>query len=43
VLFRRPMHRSGRFPRAIKPACDEINVYMNLDDPLRNETLRFDV
>ena len=30
---------SGRFPHAVKPACDGINVYMNLDDTLKNETL----
>ena len=35
--------RSGRFPHAVKPACDGINVYMNLDDMLENETLMFDV
>jgi len=32
-----------RFPHAVKPACDGINVYMNLDDTLKNETLMFDV
>jgi len=36
-------NHSGRFPRAVKPACDGINVYMNLDDTLKNETLMFDV
>jgi len=35
--------RSGRFPHAVKPACDGINVYTNLDDTLKNETLMFDV
>ena len=28
--------RSGRFPHAVKPACDGINVYVNLDDTLKN-------
>jgi len=34
----RPMQRSqGRFPYAvIDPACDGINVYLNLDDTLKN-------
>ena len=27
--------RSGRFPHTIKPACDGINVYINLDDMLK--------
>jgi len=47
VLFRRPMQRSqrlsGQFLHAVKPACDGINVYMNLDEMLKNETLMFEV
>ena len=35
--------RSGWFPHAVKPGCGGINVYMNLDDTLKNETLMFDV
>jgi len=33
--------RSSRFSHAVWPACDGINVYMNLDDTLKNETLMF--
>ena len=45
VLFRRLMQQSQRsiFPHAVKPAYDGINVYMNLDDTLKNETLMSDV
>ena len=35
--------RSGRLPHAVKPASDRLNIYMNLDDKLKNETLMFDV
>jgi len=35
--------RSGRFPHAVKPACGGLNIYMNLDDTLKNKTLMFDV
>ena len=28
---------------AVKPACDGINVCMNMDDTLKNETLMIDV
>ena len=34
---------SGWLPHAVKRACYGINVYMNLDDTLKNETLMFDV
>jgi len=40
VLFRRPMQRSQR---PIPSACDGINVHMNLDNMLKNETLMFAV
>ena len=39
VLFRRPTYHSS----PLSLACDGINVYMNLDDTLKNETLMFDV
>ena len=29
--------RSGQFPHAVKPACDGINVYMNMDDRLNKK------
>ena len=35
--------RSGRFRHVVKTARDGINVYMNLNDMLKNETLMFDV
>ena len=35
--------RSSQFPPAVKPVCGGINVYMNVDDTLKNETLMFDV
>ena len=31
--------RNGQVPHAVKPACYGINVYMNLDVMLKNETL----
>jgi len=44
VLLRRPMQRSRRsIPSCGQTVCDGINVYMNLDDMLKNETLMFDV
>ena len=35
--------RNGQVPHAVKPACYGINVYMNLDVMLKNETLMFDL
>jgi len=35
--------RSSQFPPAVKPVCGGINVYTNVDDTLKNETLMFDV
>ena len=45
VLFRRSMQRSQQsiLSCTVWPACDGINVYMNLDDTLKNETIMFDV
>jgi len=44
VLFRRPMQDCrGQFPHVVELACDGINVHMNLDDTLKNETIMSDV